>query len=89
MLFFGEGSEVINVGTGNGISVLELIHEFETINAVKLHYKIGDRRPGDAPALYADVTKANEVLKWKAEKNLADMVRDAWRWEKNVAAMEK
>jgi len=81
--------ETFNVGTGNGISVLELMQEFEIANDVKLNYTIGDRRAGDAPELYADVTKANEVLQWKAEKNLSDMVRDAWHWEQNVAAVEK
>lgn len=77
--------ETFNIGTGKGISVLELIQEFESTNAVKLNYKIGERRPGDAPELYADVSKANEVLDWKAEKKLSDMVRDAWRWEQQVA----
>ncbi len=81
--------ETFNVGTGNGISVLELINEFEHTNGVELNYEIGDRRVGDAPELYADVTKANEVLQWKAEKKLADMVRDAWSWEQNVAATEQ
>ncbi len=83
------GYETFNVGTGNGISVLELINEFENTNEVKLNYLIGDRRAGDAPELYADVTKANEVLQWKAEKNLADMVSDAWSWEQNVAAINE
>jgi len=81
--------EYFNVGTGNGISVVELIQEFENTNAVKLDYTLGERRQGDAPELYADASKANEALQWKAEKTLADMVKDAWRWEQNVAEMEK
>ncbi len=81
--------ETFNVGTGNGISVLELIQEFESMNAVKLNYNIGDRRHGDAPELYADVAKANKILQWKAEKNLKDMVIDAWRWEQNVAELNQ
>jgi UDP-glucose 4-epimerase len=73
--------EIYNVGTGKGVSVFELIKAFEEVNHVKLNYKIGERRKGDAPVLCADVSKANKFLNWKAEKNLADMVRDSWKWE--------
>jgi UDP-glucose 4-epimerase len=77
--------EVYKVGTGNGMSVLELIHEFEKTNDIKLNYIIGQRRPGDTPELYADAEKANQLLQWKAEKNITDIVKDAWRWEQNLA----
>jgi len=73
--------EVFNIGTGIGFSVLELINSFEKENKVQLNYTIGPRRAGDAAAIYADVSKANTVLQWKAEKNRKDMVKDSWRWE--------
>lgn len=73
--------EVFNIGTGVGFSVLELINSFEKENKVQLNYTIGPRRAGDAAAIYADVSKANTVLQWEAEKNMKDMVKDSWRWE--------
>ena len=73
--------EVFNIGTGIGFSVLELINSFKKENNVQLNYTIGPRRAGDAAAIYADVSKANTVLHWKAEKNMVDMVKDSWRWE--------
>jgi UDP-glucose 4-epimerase len=76
--------EVFNIGSGRGISVLELIHCFEKEANVKLQYTIGSRRPGDAAAVYADVQAASGILKWKAEKGLKDIVTDAWRWERAV-----
>ena len=75
--------EVFNVGTGKPTSVLEIINAFEKNTEVKLKYKIGDRREGDAPVVYADTTKANQVLGWKAELGLDDMIRSAWKWELN------
>lgn len=76
--------EVFNIGTGNGISVKELVDCFEQVNKVKVNYAYGPRRSGDTPVLYADASKANQVLQWKAEKNVNDMVKDAWRWEQHV-----
>lgn len=73
--------EIFNIGTGLGYSVIDLIKTFEEVNEIKVPYRFGPRRPGDAPILYADVTKATTVLKWKVQKNLGDMVKDAWRWE--------
>lgn len=81
--------ETFNVGTGRPVSVFELIREFENTNAVTVNYNTGKRRHGDAPELYADVSRANEVLQWRAGKTLADMVRDAWRWEQKIAEAEK
>ena len=73
--------EVYNIGTGHAISVMEMIEAFEKYNQVKLNYKIGERRAGDAAAVYADVTKAAEVLGWKAELGLQEMVTSAWNWQ--------
>ncbi len=82
-----EPYEVFNLGTGTGSTVLEVIHSFEKVSGEKLNYKIVDRRPGDVVAAYADTTKANEVLGWKARKNLDDAMADAWRWEKNIRGL--
>ncbi|MDE3183777.1 MAG: GDP-mannose 4,6-dehydratase, partial [Bacteroidota bacterium] len=76
--------EVFNIGTGNGISVLQIIQAFEKYNNIKLNYTIGKRRPGDAPAIYADVSLANKVLGWKTELGLKDMVTNAWEWQKKI-----
>lgn len=78
--------EVFNIGTGRGVSVLELIRCIEKENNIKLQYVIGNRRPGDAASVYADVKAASEILNWKAEKGLQDIVIDAWRWEKSINA---
>lgn len=77
--------ETFNIGTGNDFSVLEVITTFEEENSVKLNYLIGKKREGDAAATFADVTKANTVLNWKAEKGLKEIVKDAWRWEKAIS----
>ena len=76
--------EIFNVGTGNGVSVLELVESFQRVNELKLNYKIAPRRPGDVVAIWADTTLANEELGWKAERSLDDTLRSAWAWEKNV-----
>lgn len=78
-----EGTEIFNLGTGHGTSVLELVNTFREVNGVNIPYSIVGRRSGDVAACYADVSKASEILNWKAEKNVADMCRDSWRWEKN------
>lgn len=80
--------EIFNIGTGLGYSVMDLIKTFEEVNEIKVPYRFGPRRPGDAPILYADVTKATSVLEWKAQKSLADMVKDAWRWELSLKEQE-
>jgi UDP-glucose 4-epimerase len=79
-----ERYEVFNIGTGNGISVLEILEAFQKFNAVKLNYSIGKRRDGDAPSIYADVSKAENILGWKAALGLQDMVTSAWRWQKHI-----
>jgi len=77
---------VFNIGTGKGSSVLEVINTFEKVTGQKVPYKIGARRPGDITASYAAVDKAQKELGWKAEKNLADALKDAWRWQQTLGA---
>ena len=80
------GCETFNLGTGHGVSVLELVNTFSSVNHVPVPYEIGPRRPGDLATVYADVTKAKTVLGWEAKKTLADMCRDSWNWQvKNPA----
>ena len=77
--------DVFNVGTGRGNTVMELIKTFEEVNDLKLNYTIGPRRPGDVEKIYAESHKVNTVMKWNAEKTLADALRDAWRWQQKLA----
>ncbi len=74
------GAEAINLGTGNGISVTELVNAFETVNGLKLNYVYGPRRDGDLPAFWADATKARELLGWEAKYTVEDMCRSAWNF---------
>jgi len=76
-----KGCEVFNLGTGTGYSVLDMVNTFREVNQVALPYQIVDRRPGDIATCYADPAKSAQLLGWKAEKNLADMCRDAWHWQ--------
>jgi len=76
--------EVFNIGTGNGISVMEVIKAFEKYNDLKLNYTIGKRRAGDAAAVYADVSKANKVLEWRAQLGLKEMATSAWKWQQSL-----
>lgn len=77
------GLEAYNLGTGIGYSVLDVIHCFEKVTNTKVPYVLAQRRPGDIDECYADVSKAKNILGWKAEKNLEDMCRDSWRWQVN------
>lgn len=76
--------EVFNLGTGNGVSVLELVHSFEEATGVKLNYCIAPRRPGDVEQVYADCSKANEILGWKATTPLETTLLNAWNWQKHL-----
>lgn len=76
--------EIFNLGTGTGVSVLEMINVFEKSTGVKLNYKIVDRRAGDIEKIWADTTFANKELGWKAEKGLEETLLSAWKWEKKV-----
>lgn len=80
--------EIFNVGTGCPVSVLELVTRFEKANGLKLPYKVVRRREGDVPAVWADTARANEVLGWKAERDLDDTLRAAWEWEKHVRGIK-
>ena len=79
-----EKVEVFNLGTGNGVSVLELVKEFEKSTGVTLNYQIVDRRPGDVEQVYADCKKANKILGWKATTPLDETLNNAWNWQKKL-----
>jgi len=80
--------EVFNLGTGNGLSVLDVIHSFEKVSGQKLNYKIVERRPGDVEKVYADTAFANEELGWKAKSSVDDILASAWKWEKKIRGLE-
>jgi UDP-glucose 4-epimerase len=85
----GEGPEplykVLNLGTGIGASVLELVNSFEKVTGVKLNYSIGPRRPGDVEKTYADPSRAFKDLQWKPKFTLEDALLHAWKWEEKLA----
>ena len=74
------GAEAYNLGTGNGSSVLEVVHAFEKASGRKVNYKIAPRRPGDIAECYADASKAKRELGWEATRTLDDMCRDSWHF---------
>lgn len=76
--------EIFNLGTGNGLSVLQLINAFEKATGVKVPYKIGQRRAGDIEKIWADPKKANEVLGWKADIEIEETMRNAWKWQSSI-----
>jgi UDP-glucose 4-epimerase len=76
--------ETFNIGTGHGNTVLEVVTTFEQASGQKLNYAIGPRRPGDVPAIYADATKAAEVLGFKTETSLFDALASAWQWQQTL-----
>lgn len=80
----GPFNEVFNLGSGNGVSVLEAIHAFEQASGVALRYRIGPRRAGDAAEVYANTEKAQRELGWRAKLGVLDAMRDAWRWQQNI-----
>jgi len=75
--------EVFNLGSGNGVSVLEMIEAFKKSTNQPLNYTIGPRREGDIAKIYSDSTKAKETLGWECKRNLEEIMRSAWEWEKN------
>lgn len=77
------GCEEINLGTGNGTSVLQLRDAFEKASGVNIPYVIDPRRPGDPDEVYADAEKAYKLLGWKAQRGVEEMCIDTWRWQKN------
>ncbi|MEJ0102931.1 MAG: UDP-glucose 4-epimerase GalE [Bacteroidota bacterium] len=78
--------EVFNLGTGNGVTVLEAIKAFEKVSGVKLNYEIGPRRSGDVIAIYANNDLARKVLGWTPQYSLEDMMATAWKWEQRLKA---
>jgi UDP-glucose 4-epimerase len=78
--------EIINLGTGVGVSVLEAIHAFEKVAGIQLNYQIGPRREGDVAAIYANNEKAKKLLNWTPKLNLDDMMLSAWKWEKYLSS---
>lgn len=77
-----------NLGTGKATSVLEIVNAFMRVNEVPVPYEIVDRRPGDIATCYADVSKAERELDWKAELTIYEMVRDAWNFEQKQILIE-
>jgi UDP-glucose 4-epimerase len=81
--------DIINLGSGEGVTVLEAIHAFEKVSGKKLNYEITARRAGDVEAIFSDCSKAEKVLGWKAKRNLEEMMASAWKWEQNLASAKK
>ncbi len=81
-------SSIFNLGSGNGHSVLEVIHEFEKVSGARLNCHKGPRRPGDVIAIYANNDKAMQLLDWKPQYDLTDMMRTAWNWELKLKETE-
>ena len=73
----------VNLGTGKGYSVLDMVKAFEKASGQKINYKLVDRRAGDIAKCYADPTTAKEILDWEAKKSIDDMCADSWRWQSN------
>lgn len=81
--------EIFNLGTGRGLSVLELLKIFQEVNQVEVPYKIVNRRDGDIEQVWANPDKANNVLGWKAQETVEDTLKSAWAWEKHLAEKRK
>ncbi len=75
------GFKAVNLGTGNGLSVLQMVESFEKVNGVKVPYTVKPRRDGDLPAFWADASLAEELFGWTADLTLDEMMRDSWRWQ--------
>jgi UDP-glucose 4-epimerase len=75
------GALTVNLGTGRGYSVLEMVNAFEVASGKPIPYKIVDRRPGDIAVCYADPALATKLLGWKAQRSISEMCSDAWRWQ--------
>ena len=80
-----EPYEIFNIGTGKPVSVMELVNAFQEVNGVKLNYKIAPRRAGDVTAVWADPSKANKELGWKAQRTIEETLKAAWTWELFIA----
>lgn len=84
----GGTEEVVNLGTGEGTSVFEMISLFESVTSEKLRWKVGPRRNGDKEQIYADASKALLTLNWKSKRSIRTAIMDAWSWEKKLAGMK-
>lgn len=78
-----KGAVAVNLGTGRGYSVLDIVKTFERVNGIEIPYRIMPRRAGDAAVIYADSSLAKTLLNWEAKRDLEDMCRDTWNWQKN------
>ena len=76
-----EGCQAINLGTGNGVSVLEIVNSFKEISGQDIPYKVSPRRAGDVAEMFADASVAKELLGWSAERDIHTMIEDTWRWQ--------
>ena len=76
--------EVFNLGTGNGVTVFEAVKAFEKVSGKPLRYSVGNRRPGDVEAIYANNEKAKKYLNWSPDRSIEEMMASAWRWEQNL-----
>ena len=83
--YMKEDYEIFNIGTGKPLSVLELVNAFEKVNSLKLNYKFAPRRAGDVTAIWADPSKANAQMGWKATRTIEETLAAAWAWEKHIA----
>ena len=79
--YFNKGVSIFNLGTGQGYSVLDLIHNFEKVNKIKIPFRIVGRRDGDVDSVFANPLKAQNILNFNAKKTLDEMCADAWRYE--------
>jgi UDP-glucose 4-epimerase len=77
--------DVFNLGSGNGVTVLEAINAFEKVSGTKLNYKVGERRDGDVIAVYANIDKVKNILQWQPQRNIEQMMLTAWNWEKAMS----
>jgi UDP-glucose 4-epimerase len=80
--------DVFNLGTGRGNTVLEVVNTFIENCDASLNYKIGPRRPGDVEKVYAEVSKSEKLLNWKAERTLKECIIDSWKWQKSLTKMK-
>lgn len=76
--------DILNLGTGNGVTVVEAIQAFEKVSGVALNYHIGPRREGDVGAIYSDCTKVKNVLGWEAKRDITNMMETAWKWQQQL-----
>lgn len=76
--------DIINLGSGEGVTVLEAIHAFEKVSGKKLNYEIAPKREGDVAAIFSDCTKSEKLLGWKVKRNLSEMMASAWKWEQQL-----